>query len=311
VDEKVYVTDPELLSAAEKNDSTNQRQGNSLNNNQPLSEPPVAFASHELEVEVTYLLNRIKANLGEQVNMTRTTGGTLRIEALVETEGRKAEMLNALGSVINNPAVRVDVRTVAEATKQGEKESSKESPATETKVQEINVPNAGIPAAPELRKYFSSRLVGDEAIEQEIERYSNRAMAHSRQALLQASALKRLVERFSPADVRALAPDARSKWLGMIQEHTQAYRREVNALRQQLTALFGGRAASDNVGSATAVQAANRLVELSYANDDAVSSAFTISADGRTAIGIKSDKFWSSLSTTEKLVSAIEAEYQK
>jgi RNA polymerase sigma factor (sigma-70 family) len=312
VDENVYATDPELLGpAAKKNDSTNQREGNSLNNNQPLSEPSVAVASHELEVEVTYLLNRIKANLGEQVSMTRTTGGALRVEALVETEGRKAEMLNALGSVINNPAVQINVRTVAEATKQSAKDSRKESASTETSVHEITVPNASISAAPELRKYFSSRLVGDEAIEQEIERYSNRAMAHSRQALLQASALKRLVERFSPADIRGLAPDARSKWLGMIHEHTQAYRREVNALRQQLAAIFGSRAGSDGVESTNAVQAARRLVELSYANDDAVRSTFTISADGQTTVGIKSDKFWRSLGATEKLVSDIEAEYQK
>ena len=68
---------------------------------------------------------------------------------------------------------------------------------------------------------------------------------------------------------------------------------------------------SDGPGATNAVQAATRLVELSYANDDAVRSAFTISADGRTTVEIKSDKFWRSLSTTDKLVSTIDAEYQE
>jgi hypothetical protein len=273
-----------------------------------LSAPAGAVASHELEVEVTYLLNRIKANLGEQVSMTRTTGGVLLVEALVETEGRKAEMLSALGPVMKNPAVRVDVRTVAEAVKQ----TQKGSPPREGTIQEIEVPNNRIPAEPELRAYFSSRLVGNEAIKQEIDRYSNRVMSHSRQALLQASALKRLVERFSPDEMRALSPEARNKWLGMIHEHTQAYRREVSALRQQLATIFGTHSSgTESADVANPIQAANRLVQLSYANDDAVRSSFTVSTDGRTTGGIKSDRFWRSLAAAEKLATAIEAEYVK
>jgi hypothetical protein len=78
-----------------------------------------------------------------------------------------------------------------------------------------------------------------------------------------------------------------------------------------LATIFGGRGSdSEGAGVTNAVQAANRLVELSYAADDAVRSAFTISADGRTTVGIKSEKFWRSLAVTEKLVSAIDAEYQ-
>jgi hypothetical protein len=216
-------------------------------------------------------------------------------------------MLSALGPVINNPAVSVDVRTVAEAVKQTPKAASPRSGA----VQEIDVAHSRIPADSELRAYFSSRLVGNEAIEQEIDRYSNGVMNHSRQALLQASALKRLVERFSPADMHALSPEARDKWLNMIHEHTQAYRREVAALRQQLATIFGGRnVAGERSDVTNPVQAASRLVELSYANDDAVRLAFTISADGRTTGGIKSDKFWRSLSVAEKLALAIETEYQ-
>ncbi|HKY45303.1 MAG TPA: RNA polymerase sigma factor, partial [Pyrinomonadaceae bacterium] len=72
VDEKIFTPDPELVSpAAEKSDSNRKTQVELLHNDS------VSVASHELEVEVTYLLNRIKANLGEQVSMTRTTGGKL------------------------------------------------------------------------------------------------------------------------------------------------------------------------------------------------------------------------------------------
>ena len=163
-----------------------------------------------------------------------------------------------------------------------------------------------------MRAYFSSRLVGNDAIEREIDRYATRVMNHSRQALLQASALKRLVERFSPEDVRALSPEARSKWRGMIHQHARACRREVGALRQQLGTIFGARASNPEMDHlSNSIQRANRLVELSYANDDAVRSAFTISADSRATGGIKTDAFWRSLATLERLASTIEADYQE
>src|SRR4030095_6287454 len=143
---------------------------------------------------------------------TRTTGGALRVAALVETEERKAEMLRALGPITNKPAVKIDVRTVAEAVRHEQKEAK----SPEVAVREVEVANGRIPADLELRTYFSARLVGSEAVDQEISRYASRVMGHSRQALLEASALKRLFERFSAEEIRALAPEARDKWLAMV-----------------------------------------------------------------------------------------------
>jgi hypothetical protein len=138
-------------------------------------------------------------------------------------------------------------------------------------------------------------------------------MGHSRQALLQASALKRLVERFSPEEISALSPEGRAKWLAMIRDHALSYQREVAALRRELRPIFyrSGDTADDAGNEASPARLAERLVQLSYANDDAVRSAFTISADGRTAAAIKSEQFWRSLSTAEKLAGQIQSVYQK
>lgn len=306
--------EPELLGSSERVKEAPDRKrvlaDDSAQTASSIAHPSEAFASVELEIEVTYLLNRIKANLGEQVSLTRTTGGTLRVEALVETESRKKEILHALGPVINNPAVGVEVSTVEEAVKRHQ-ERSKPSEAT---VREVEVRNNRIPADPQLRSYFSTRLVGSEAIDEEIRRYANRAMNRSRQALLQASALKRLVRRFSSEEIRALEPEARTKWLAMIREHAQAYQREVRALRQELGSVFDGSSASteqEAVSEANLARLADRLVQLSYVNDEAVRSAFTISADGRTAAANKSPQFWRSLTNAETLAAAIQRVYQK
>ena len=157
------------------------------------------------------------------------------------------------------------------------------------------------------------RLVGSEAIDEEIKRYTNRAMSHSRQALLQAAALKRLIRRFSPEEIGALTPEARTKWLAMIREHAQAYQREVAALRQQLGSVFGASIASpeqEAASEANLTRLADHLVQLSYANDEAVRSAFTISEEGHTAVAIKSPQFWRSLANAERLAAAIQSGYR-
>ena len=44
-----------------------------------------AVASAELEVDVAYLLNQAKADRNEQVALTRSAGGSLRVEGIVES----------------------------------------------------------------------------------------------------------------------------------------------------------------------------------------------------------------------------------
>ncbi|HEX6625165.1 MAG TPA: hypothetical protein VF064_15745 [Pyrinomonadaceae bacterium] len=236
----VYRLEPELLGTTQatkdEGGAMKAQRGEGARPSSLIPQPS-AVASAELEVEAAYLLNRIKANLGEQVSMGRTTGGALKVEALVESEGRKEAILRALGPVLNNPAVEVEVSTVAEAL---ERRRQKEQGAqTDLAEREVNVRAGRVPADAELRAYFAARLAEGDRVDAEIKRYAASAMNHSRQALLHASALKRLAGRFTPAEARALNPDARAKWLSMIREHAGAYRRETAALRAQLGAVFG------------------------------------------------------------------------
>ena len=297
----VFQTDPELLPDGNRTKNKTPGSIDSTDRKSPID----AIASPELEIEVTYLLNRIRANLGEQVSLTRTAGGALRIEALAENDARKDEILRALSPVRNNPAVKLEVSTVAEAVKRPSNGSK------DTTVREVEVANNRTPADAELRAYFSARLVG-EAIDEEINRYTNRVMTHSRQALLHASALKKLVTRFSPEQMRGLTPEAQAKWLAMIREHAIGYQHEVATLRQELRPIFNGSstATDEVVTEANLQQSAGRLVELSYANDEAVRAAFTISAEGKSAATIKSGQFWRSLSSAERLAEGIQHVYQ-
>ncbi|HJQ34296.1 MAG TPA: RNA polymerase sigma factor [Pyrinomonadaceae bacterium] len=307
----VYQLEPELLGAAratkDERGAVQTQVGDGGQPSHGETQTP-AVASAELEVEVAYLLNKIKANLGEQVSMGRTTGGALRVEALVESEERKGAILSALGPVLNNPAVVVEVSTVAEALAKRKPERGEN--VTE---REVVVAAGRIPADAELRAHFAARLADPERVDAEIKEFAARAMTHSRQALLHASALKRLANRFTPAQARGLSDDARAKWLAMVREHASAYARETAALRAQLSSVFGGGAGggSEAVGDADASQAAERLLQLSYAQDAAVRSAFTISEDARSAAAVKSPQFWRTLAASERLAAEIQKAYER
>ncbi|HEX7174047.1 MAG TPA: sigma-70 family RNA polymerase sigma factor [Pyrinomonadaceae bacterium] len=307
----VFQPEPELSGAATAADAsvgTSAGQGGAVSSSGG-GAPARAVASPELEVEVAYLLNRIKADMGEQITWTRTTGGQLRVEALAETEGRKEEILRALGPVIDNPAVEVDVATVEERVRRERvREGGEESTS------EIEVRTGRTAAHEDLRRHFSARLAGDERVEAEIKAFGARAMNRSRAALLHASALKRLVARFTPEQARALRPEAREKWLAMLGGHAQAIRREVRALDGELRLVFppgntgggAGREASNPAASAES------LLRLAYGADEAVRSAFTVTAGGASpAAGIKSPQFWRSLRDADRLAASIADAYQK
>jgi RNA polymerase sigma factor (sigma-70 family) len=306
----VYQLEPELSGA---NGAAQGAGDGAKSSGEETTRPPSSvtkqpsLASAELEVEVAYLLNRIKANLGEQVSMGRTTGGALRVEALVESEGRKEAILRALGPVLNNPTVVVDVSTVAEALARRERAAGQDR-LTE---REVVVGAGRIPADAELRAHFAARLADGERVDAAIKQFAARAMNHSRQALLHASALRQMAGRFTPEEVRALDEGARMKWLSMVREHAGAYRREVTALRAQLSAVFGAQGAGGGEGALTPRQAAERLLQLSYAQDGAVRSAFTISEGAGSAAAIKSQQFWRQLAASERLANDIEQAYER
>lgn len=306
----VYQLEPELLGTGKANQGAAEglKPGqNETAQQAPLNSRQTAVASAELEVEVAYLLNRIKANLGEQVSMGRTTGGALRVEALVESEGRKDAILSALGPVLNNPAVVVDVSTVAEALARREREGGRDT-LTE---REVVVGAGRIPADAELRAHFAARLADGERVDAAIKQFAAQAMSHSRKALLHASALQQLVRRFTPEEVRALDAGARAKWVSMVREHAGAYRREVAALRAQLSAVFGAQGAGGGgAGGGPPGQSAERLLQSSYAQDGAVRSAFTISEGAGSAAALKSPQFWRQLAASERLAAEIEQAYE-
>lgn len=313
----VFEPDPELLVTSEPAPSNpNRAKADTATTREP-SLPTHVLATPELEVDVLRLLHEANADTGEQINVTRTPDGPLKVQGIVDTEKRKGELLLSLSPVSNNSAVVIEIQTIEEVLKR--------QPQRETRTAEIVIqqaePSARVLAIDtDLRHFFSQRGLSGEQLDREVMRFANRTLGKSRSALFRALALKRLAQRFSPEELRTLAPVARTKWLTLLREHARAFRTETISVRQELQALFdGGLNAGSNGGAPPlaimndedVIRAAAELARLAQQYDEAIQSAFTLSTGSRGASTISTPQFWRWLSNAESLAARIESINQR
>jgi hypothetical protein len=244
------------------------------------------------------------------VSVTRTAEGRLRVEGLVETAERKAELLRTLQSIRNNPAVEIRISTVGEALRKQKLAAS--SVSSEVSVESTTIDDS-IPAAPELRRYFTKSQSQDE-IEQSVRSFANRVTGLSYGTVQRAMALKRLAGRFSPEELRTMDAETRSEWLALIRNHARTLQQQVAGLSHELRPVFPNASGGcgedvDSRSDADLIAVADRLFALCSAYDDSILRALTLSSDASGAAAIKSPQFWRSLQSAEKLSAKI-AQYR-
>jgi hypothetical protein len=265
------------------------------------------LATAEIEVEILERLNQVGALLGEQLSLTRTPDGKLLLEGVVETDARKKEILQAMRSVTGNPAVLLEVSTVAEAL-------HRQSPTGTRKVQlqDAQVAQQTIPVEAEMRNYFAGkRGLSGEALEQEIQRFSRQICSRSSRARSHALAIKKTAQRFTAVEVQAMDQGTRHRFIALIVEHAHGYRRELQQLREQLQPIFEV-ASLSTAGPEGVVRsdedllhAINRLFEIAAVNDAALCQSFSVSTEAVTGAAVKKPEFWHSFGEAENLAAQI------
>ncbi|MFN2514426.1 MAG: hypothetical protein ABR568_23820, partial [Pyrinomonadaceae bacterium] len=132
-------------------------------------------------------------------------------------EQRKDELVRALAPVSNNPAVKIEIRTITEVAQR----QMRGSPGTVT-VREAEETANTVAVDNELRDYLSRKdatLRTGNGLDEAVRSFSSRMVNRGYRALFHAIELKRLINRFANIDMRTVAPDARAKWLQMLREH--------------------------------------------------------------------------------------------
>jgi len=299
----VFEPEPELLSSVAPETRNSKLETESPAHDTGSLAPVVATPA--LEVEVLHLLNQAGADMGEQVVLTRTREGLLRVEGIVESDQRKRQILQALSPVLNEPAVKIDISTVAEALK-----SQRRVTSDPILVEGATGSTSRIAVDAELRRYFSAAGLTGSQLEERISQFANQTLNRSLKVMQHAWAIKRLAARFSPEQLQGLDPQARAQWLALVRQHAQALARENESLRSELGPVFamGGSDSGEGIEiktDADLVRAIERLFEICSANDRVLRQAFAITPDGSKDSTIKAPQFWRSLHSAERIAGAV------
>ncbi|HLA09493.1 MAG TPA: sigma-70 family RNA polymerase sigma factor [Pyrinomonadaceae bacterium] len=275
----------------------------------PPAIPAAPVVTAALEIRVLDLLNRIGADLGQEVIVTRIPGEVLRLEAVVDTEQRKGEILSALAPVTNNLAVQMQIETAAEAQERILKQPL--APTAGVITTETVTANT-IAVQAEVRRYVLSRGFPEYQVDTEVGRIANQVLMLSHRAMLHVWALKSLVGRFTLQDLETLDAETRAKWLRMVQLHAHDFQREAQGLRRDLALIFnapdggGSQRPGERGGDAQLAQTISLLISQASANHEIVQSAFTVSPRGHSLSVITTPQFWQSLDLANQLAGQIQ-----
>jgi RNA polymerase sigma factor (sigma-70 family) len=278
----------------------------------PTPEPsPSIMATPDLEVEVIRLLNQVNAFSRDQLSVTRTSKGLIIVDAIIDTDERKQELVRALDPVRNHPAIKINILTAVEAAARQAGQRSR-TVVNLTGDNEVRFPKKDPPAYPELRRYFSERGNPNERITDATDKFADTALRRSRRTLEHARAMKQIAARFSSEQLKTLGEKSLVQWRTMIREHAQAFQSEVTMLRRELEPIFlppnfvnETQPEAQFTSDADLVSAVGRLFDFSSAIDKDVRSAFSISTADPANIEIKLPQFWRSLKSAEGLAALI------
>ena len=258
---------------------------------------PAESASTELEVDVLAELARVRADLGEEITVTRR-GGVLVVSGVVESAERKGEILSALAPYAANRSLRIDISTVAEAV--ARQQANKEG-VSQT-VDELEAETGTSPAVNQLIERLGS--------EAEARKFSARVVGRSREAMSHVYALRRLSRQFSARQVSELSPASRAKWAGLIRSHAASYRTASRELSREIAAVFGGSPISGpSARIISEPEDLSRAIEdlfgVASRTDRMIRASLTLSAPGRQNAGIGDRGFWVAVRNAEVIASAI------
>lgn len=263
-------------------------------------------ATLETEVEVFKALDGINALSGDQISITRTTAGQLKVSGIVDSVQRKTEILTALGGLRNTPGLTIDVQTATEA-------ASRQRQSGDIKPIEIDTTRTEsdrqLPVEAELKAYFEKRGLTGEKLNAEITVYAGSILQRSDSLRRNALSLKRLAERFSPAEFERLDEQKRQQWESLLRSKAAAIAGDARSLSSQLSAvgLGGGGDGGDGAtirNASDVAQAAQRLFGLGVECDAQIRQSFSISRGGTASV--KTVQFWRNLHQIADIAAGIQ-----
>jgi RNA polymerase sigma factor (sigma-70 family) len=290
VPKDVFVPDKDLSEVGSRNFSRER----------PLGATGPIEVSPERIIRTLYLLSLVGADMNGETTVQSTTHGTLRITGTIATTVRRDEILRALSPVRAESGVEIRLLTPDQLHISSRRRQSRQA------VELVEPMEGTIPADRQLREFFMEHGTPPDQVESAMRHFSQRVLANADEVQQHAWALDRIAKRFTPAELNSLSPEARLEWIRIVDVHSSAVLRGIQAIRAELVYFAPSHQADDagveaimNINELTS--AADQLLNLSRSSDRILASAFTLSASPGESDVLKQPGVWRSLNRLEAL----------
>jgi hypothetical protein len=259
--------------------------------------PAITLAElQQIEVEALRLLHQAGADLGEPIEVHRSANRVI-ISGIVEDQTRQAQLKKQLAALTNNPAVQIEIKTVAEAVAQEPATNSSAAIRLQMEGERVEPP-----AFPALRQYFEKQNNGAD-IEANINRTARQILSHSRAAMQRAYALRPLRARLQSE----LPNEARTQLLSITQSHARQLLAHLRSLEQSLQPHFPMSLsdAATPLAEGELARAIEQLFTAMSETDRAVRSSFAASSASSSEVAVTSTEFRRAMQQAQQIAAGI------
>jgi DNA-directed RNA polymerase specialized sigma24 family protein len=184
----------------------------------------------ELHIAVLGELNKLGADVGEPLEVRRTSEGRIRISGTVQDAARRRAILAAFDELTDRRLLDVSVFSGEEIPVT----RSTGAMRTPESARVYDVDNDRAPADALIRKHFSQMGMSSDRVDTLAAQFSRDALVHGQRAVQEAYALDRLGREFSASELREIDAVAQHQWAGMAATHAMALSRELRDLHLQI-----------------------------------------------------------------------------
>lgn len=185
----------------------------------------------ELHIATLYQLYALGADVGQPIEVAKTSDGHLRISGSVSNPALRKQIVKSLKGLENSDLLDLQLSDSTNAA--GHKANQLRS--SNTVIYEVGA--ARPPIDPSLRAYLSSKNIPEEKLVSSVEQYSGHVLLLSQHALQDAYALHRLGSVFSASDMGSFNPASQRRWTEMVVRHSADLNSELDNLSQQVLPL--------------------------------------------------------------------------
>jgi DNA-directed RNA polymerase specialized sigma24 family protein len=232
----------------------------------------------ELHIAVLYQLNSLEGGASDPIEVQRTADGYIHVTGMVANDDRKQDIASRLSLLHDHQLLKTELVSPDDLRKRGK---GKHLPLTEA-ISVYDVGQTRAPADVALQAYFAKQGLTGKPLDAAVSGFSREALWHAQRVLQNASALKRLSNTFSAAELDAVDIASQQQWTELVATHASALEVELRALHDHLSRLTANTGQSASAGSADAAietsaqfaRAADQLFVSAKNLDQQVSNAF-------------------------------------